>query len=448
MTSVNYHEHQPQRSRTLARPRLVASAAAADRAEGAKPSLRIAVFLESPPDSGGGFQQAFSTVESLTKGRATSHEFVVFTPYERSRRRLLEYGVEAVRYRHRPFNLLDRWSATVVGNAVFRRLRRLGFRRLGRHMDALLDDHRIDIAFFNDVGDGAWCIGDHPIIVTVWDIDHRDHPYLPEVFQHRLFERRERNLGVTLMRALAVIANSPSGARRIAEQFQVDSSRILELPFLPAAAVRRHAAGQGTMTAEAVRRKYGLADRYVFYPVYFSASKNHLYLLEGLIALERRHGIVLQAVFCGGGETIDLERVKLQVRALGLDERTHFLGLVPDEDIPALYEGAFAMVMPTFTGPTNLPPLEAVMLGCPVVYSDLPGCREQMGEAALYCDLRDPSSLADHLAELIRDPSLRDRLRAAGEKRATEIAQIDYGERLAPILDDFADIRRRWAWPE
>jgi glycosyltransferase involved in cell wall biosynthesis len=88
------------------------------------------------------------------------------------------------------------------------------------------------------------------------------------------------------------------------------------------------------------------------------------------------------------------------------------------------------------------------MLGCPVVYSDLPGCREQMGEAALYCDLRDPSSLADHLAELVRDPSLRDRQRAAGEKRATEIAQIDYGERLAPILDEFADVRRRWAWPE
>ena len=106
------------------------------------------------------------------------------------------------------------------------------------------------------------------------------------------------------------------------------------------------------------------------------------------------------------------------------------------------------MVMPTYSGPTNLPPLEAVMLGCPVIYSDRPEFREQMGDAALYCDLADPSSLADQLAALIRDPARLDQLRAAGRKRAEEIATINYGERLAPLLDEYAYISRRWAWPE
>jgi glycosyltransferase involved in cell wall biosynthesis len=202
------------------------------------------------------------------------------------------------------------------------------------------------------------------------------------------------------------------------------------------------------MTVEAVRRKYDLPDRYVFYPAYFSFSKNHLYLLEGLLELERRHGIVLQAVFCGGGDPGDQERVERQVQALGLTEQTRFLGLVPDEDVPPLYQGAVALVMPTYGGPTNLPPLEAVTLGCPVIYSDLAGCREQMGDAALYCDLFDPASLADHLAALIEDPALRDRLRIAGGRRAAEIASIDYGERLARLFDEYAYVRRRWAWPE
>ena len=126
----------------------------------------------------------------------------------------------------------------------------------------------------------------------------------------------------------------------------------------------------------------------------------------------------------------------------------HFLGLVPDEDIPALYEAALALVMPAYSGPTNLPPLEAVTLGCPVIYSDLPEFREQMGDAALYCDLADVSSLADHLSALVQDTALRDRLRAAGRKFATEIARIDYGEMLKPVFDDFAYRRRRWAWPD
>jgi glycosyltransferase involved in cell wall biosynthesis len=107
-----------------------------------------------------------------------------------------------------------------------------------------------------------------------------------------------------------------------------------------------------------------------------------------------------------------------------------------------------ALVMPTYFGPTNLPPLEAVTLGCPVIYSDLPGCREQMRGAALYCDLADVSSLANHLAALIRDAALRERLLKEGRTLAVEIATIDYGERLAPFLEEYEYARRRWAWPQ
>src|SRR5262249_60417747 len=127
-----------------------------------------------------------------------------------------------------------------------------------------------------------------------------------------------------------------------------------------------------------------------------------------------------------------------QAAARGLGPPPFSRALRPAEDVPPLYQGAAALVMPTYGGPTNLPPLEAVTLGCPVIYSDLAGCREQMGDAALYCDLFDPSSLADHLATLIRDPALRDRLRSAGDRLAAQIAKIDYAERLARLVDDHA----------
>jgi len=315
-------------------------------------------------------------------------------------------------------------------------------------VDEMLDEHRIDVALLNDMGDVAWCIGDHPFIVTVWDLNHRDYPDFPGAFKDRLFERRERHLSTTLNRALAVIANSESGARRIAELYRVQASRIVVLPFLPSLAVRQHAAGNEMVSAEAVRRKYNLPDQYIFYPAYFSFDKNHLYLLESLEALERCYGIVLPAVFCGGGDPGEQDRVERQAQALGLTQRVHFIGRVPDQDIPGLYQGALALVMPTYGGPTNLPPLEAVTLGCPVVYSDLPGCREQMGDAALYCDLSNPSNLASHLAALMQDPSLRNRLRTTGYTRAAEIAQIDYGAQLARVLDEYAYLQRRWAWPD
>ncbi len=409
------------------------------------PALRIAVTIESLPDTGGGFQQAFSTVESLASSSAMRHQVIVFTPHKQTQRYLLERGIDAIRFRESGVRLLDRWSASLVGNALLRRVRRLGFRRLGRHFDALLDDHRIDLVLLNEYGDTAQRIGDHPFIITLWDVGHRDLPGLPESYENRNFEARERSLEVTLARAIAVIANSPSGARGISDFYHIDPRRIIQLPFQPATAVRRHASGKGLVTEKEVRKKFNLVSRYVFYPASFAPQKNHLYLLEGLVELERRYGIVLDAVFCGPGSSDTVER---QTKHLGLSGRIHFLGVVPDEDIPALYEGAVGLVMPARLGPTNLPPIEAVTVGCPVIYADLPSFREQMGDAALYCDLHDPANLAVHLDALIRDKGLRERLRRNGFAMAAEIARVDYGKTLAPFLNDYAYYRRNWTWPE
>ena len=236
--------------------------------------MRIALFLECLHDAhGGGFQQALSTIECLTRHNATKHDFVVFTPFEQTRQFLLKEGIKAIQIKQGVFRLLDRWSATVVGGAILRRLRRLGLRRLGRHLDALLDDYGIDLVLLTETVDSALRIGDHPFIVTILDLDHRDYPEFPEIYSNRAFERLERPLANALTRALAVIANSPSSARRIASLYQVDPSRIIELPFLPSLAVRRHAAGGGLTTAEEVRRKYDLPARYVFYPALSSPSR-------------------------------------------------------------------------------------------------------------------------------------------------------------------------------
>ena len=58
------------------------------------------------------------------------------------------------------------------------------------------------------------------------------------------------------------------------------------------------------------------------------------------------------------------------------------------------------LVMPTFFGPTNSPPLEAFSLGVPILYSDLIGLKDIVA-AALFLDLDDPGSLAQNLKNLI-----------------------------------------------
>jgi glycosyltransferase involved in cell wall biosynthesis len=122
--------------------------------------------------------------------------------------------------------------------------------------------------------------------------------------------------------------------------------------------------------------------------------------LRALRILADRGASVPQAVFAGSDQGA-LESVRKQAADLKLSNRLNILGFVPSEHMPYLYKGCVALVMPTYFGPTNLPPLEARALGVPVIYSDLPSFREQMGDEALYIDLEDPASLAEQLELLM-----------------------------------------------
>jgi glycosyltransferase involved in cell wall biosynthesis len=213
---------------------------------------------------------------------------------------------------------------------------------------------------------------------------------------------------------------------------------MVVLPFLPSPAFR----SDGAAPVD-VRTKYGLSSPYVFYPAQLWPHKNHRYILDGLRLLSDRHGVDLDAVFVGSdkGNGVFLRRKAYE---LGIGDRVHFLGFLPQEDIPSLYAEAFALVMPTYFGPTNIPPLEGFAANCPVIYSDLPDFRAEMGDAVLYCDLRDPLSLAEHLLALRRDPALAERLRQAGRRVLARIDEPAYAATLGAVFDRYDEIRRRW----
>ena len=102
-----------------------------------------------------------------------------------------------------------------------------------------------------------------------------------------------------------------------------------------------------------------------------------------------------------------------------------------------LYRQSIALVMPSYFGPTNLPPLEAFQLGTPVLYPNKPGLKEQVGNAALLMDLKDPNSMALHLKDLIENKQLRNQLINAGYERLKYLNSYDRVAILKDIIDNF-----------
>jgi glycosyltransferase involved in cell wall biosynthesis len=273
--------------------------------------------------------------------------------------------------------------------------------------------------------------------VTVWDACHRDHPEFPEVRAGREFERREALYARALPRAVAVIVDSGRLGARVGQLYGVDPERIVVLPYKPSP-ILREAAASGNAAANP---QWGFAEPYVLYPAQFWAHKNHVYILESLATLKREHGLVVHAVFCGGDRG-NGRAVEARARRLGVQDQMHLLGFVSPGELVHLYRNALALLMPTYFGPTNIPPLEAFGLGCPVVVSDIASFRESYGDGALYCDLGDPRSLAAHVRALHESADLRQRLAARGASVLAAIGETDYRAKLAGPLRTFRQKRR------
>ncbi|HVG23117.1 MAG TPA: glycosyltransferase family 1 protein [Thermoanaerobaculia bacterium] len=93
-------------------------------------------------------------------------------------------------------------------------------------------------------------------------------------------------------------------------------------------------------------------------------------------------------------------------------------GFVPDGELPALYAGAIALIMPSFMEGFGLPALEAMAAGTAVITSTARALVEVTGDAALHVDPRSPHALADAMERVGSDGELRAMLIAKGRERA------------------------------
>jgi glycosyltransferase involved in cell wall biosynthesis len=135
--------------------------------------------------------------------------------------------------------------------------------------------------------------------------------------------------------------------------------------------------------------------------------------------------------------------VRDYARRLGLEDQVKFLGFVEQNDLIDLYKGAFCLVFASFCGPDNLPPLEAFALGCPVIASEVPGAREQLGDAAILVPPTNERALAEAIMSL-RDQETRKRFIKSGHARVLATNWDDHVRGLLASWDEFAAIRRAW----
>jgi glycosyltransferase involved in cell wall biosynthesis len=169
---------------------------------------------------------------------------------------------------------------------------------------------------------------------------------------------------------------------------------------------------------DAVRQKYGLAERYTLYLGGLDKRKNVPALLRAFAAL----GDVDWQLAISGRLRRDNPSLFPDLPALavelGIERRVRFLGFAPDEDKPALMRGATLFAFPSLYEGFGMDPLEALACGTPVVCSNRSSLPELMGDAALLVDPDDSAALAAAIRRVLIDAELRVDLAARGPAQA------------------------------
>jgi glycosyltransferase involved in cell wall biosynthesis len=153
--------------------------------------------------------------------------------------------------------------------------------------------------------------------------------------------------------------------------------------------------------------------------------------LNALKILKER-GEIVDLVLSG---TKDREYWKLKkyIEDNDLKNQVKFMGYIPDSEIIYLYRNALAMVMPTFFGPTNIPPIEAIWLGCPPIVSNIYGMPHQFENAAIYFNPEDPVEIADRI-ESVKNDEYRNTIIKNGENIKMKFSQERFRNDINNIL--------------
>ena len=201
----------------------------------------------------------------------------------------------------------------------------------------------------------------------------------------------------TILRADAVITGSEFTRREILGYFGLPPERVVTVPH---GVAPRFAPVNDETTLARVRSCYSLPDRFLLFVGIASPRKNIDRLVRAFGALvdsDRGDAHLLIA----GPPGWKNAALSAAMAVSPVASRIRHLGIVADEDLPALYGLARGVVNLSSHEGFGLPALEALACGAPLVCADRTSFPEVVGDAALQVDPDDEGAIRRALATVL-----------------------------------------------
>lgn len=224
---------------------------------------------------------------------------------------------------------------------------------------------------------------------------------------------------LAVRRSSKVIVPSRYVARAVTNKFGIDSRKITVT--YEAGTLAGKGRTEGEQRVENVLARFKITKPYFIYVGNVYPFKNVSRLLDAVKILNRQMGKPVQLVLVGAIDAF-WRRLEREVTRKDVLKYVVFTGYVPDVDLVDLYKEAEAHVQPSLSEGFGLTSVEAMSLGTPVVQSNATCLPEIGADATLYFDPYDPKDMAQKLAKVLGNNTLRQRLIKAGLARAKKFS--------------------------
>jgi glycosyltransferase involved in cell wall biosynthesis len=180
-----------------------------------------------------------------------------------------------------------------------------------------------------------------------------------------------------------------------------------------------------------IRKRYALRNPFLLFIGTLEARKNVLRLIKAFAQGRRKYGWKHTLVLAGtpgyGYQEIERMIVEEQVQ-----DNITITGYIKDSELSSFYSLADIFIYPSLYEGFGFPPLEAMKCECPVIVSNSTSLPEIVGEAGLYIDPYDETSITAQINCLIQDAVLKKNLIQKGKERSL---QFTWEKTVQDILD-------------
>lgn len=240
-----------------------------------------------------------------------------------------------------------------------------------------------------------------PTVVTFHDLFVLSGDYSSPEFRDRFAVQARQ----AAERADLIIAVSRFTADQVRDLLHVPESRLRVIPH-------------GTRAPATTPPGDDARENLILHVGAIQKRKNLIRLIDAFEALPSVHW---RLVLAGSPSGWQSEQTLACINSSPARARIEVTGYVTDDALEALYRRARIFAFPSLDEGFGIPVIEAMARGLPVLTSNRSALPEAAGGAALLVDPLDVDSIAQGLARLVADVTVREELRAKGLARAASM---------------------------